>query len=115
MKVDCIHALDEGQDCCIKCLLGMFGGYPSIAVCSVCPARTPITEGIIVSENLPVREQKTGQEKFDTCKHRSETEGTQTKKTCCKTIIIKGFLCQKLNIFPLSPNNCSGCQLYEPK
>jgi hypothetical protein len=56
--------------------------------------------------------------KFDTCKSRSEQEITRTIRRCsCQggNYDIKGYFCEKRDIFNVTPEICRVCDLYEHK
>ena len=61
----------------------------------------------------------TGNEKFDTCKFRSEYEESRFIKTChCvenSTIEMVGFVCDEANIFPVHAGVCQYCKFYKRK
>lgn len=60
----------------------------------------------------------TGDEKFHTCKFRTEFEESRFIKTCnCEnsTLEIKGFDCIEKNIFPVNPDICQYCKSYQRK
>jgi len=54
-------------------------------------------------------------EKFNTCKHRSETEENYTVRTCCQSKQEFGWVCRKIPIFGLTPHHCTNCPVYEKK
>lgn len=58
---------------------------------------------------------KSGQEKFDTCSYRSDTEVIEVKRSCCSSKEIKGFKCNKFDIIPVRPEQCVACGDYIAK
>lgn len=69
------------------------------------------------NNNLNKVNKSSGQYKFDTCKHRSLEQETKRVQTCsCGTKkMVTAYSCIKRGIFPLNPNICSGCALWEPR
>lgn len=56
--------------------------------------------------------------KFNTCKHRSETEKSQLIKRCnCQggDYTINGYWCEKRQIFQVTQEICKDCTEYESK
>lgn len=53
--------------------------------------------------------------KFDTCKHRTDTEETYTISNCCQSKQEFGFICRKIPIHGLKPYHCTNCPVYERK
>jgi len=55
---------------------------------------------------------------FDSCKHRSPEPISKIIQRCsCQggNYEVKGFFCNKRNIFKLEPSICQTCELHEPK
>jgi hypothetical protein len=117
-SVNCIHAEEVGKDCCVKCKLTLFGGFPPRDICNnLCPQRKskseqpipePIPEIIKVEPVVEVS-------RFDSCKHRSPSEMERIIKTCCSSRVERGYNCQLLGIFPLQRERCTSCDKYEAK
>lgn len=54
--------------------------------------------------------------KIDNCKHRSEEQYTRKVKICCNNYKdVEGYDCPLREIFPLNPEHCENCALYQPK
>lgn len=56
-----------------------------------------------------------GEQKFDTCKWRSDVEAIYFQKYCCGQETKWGYLCNKLDIGGINPMYCEGCQAFEAK
>lgn len=56
-----------------------------------------------------------GQEKFETCSHRSEDIVDSIVKTCCGTTMISGYLCTKRGFKQTLPSMCKACGDYLKK
>jgi len=56
-----------------------------------------------------------GQEKFDSCKHRPDDQIEIFDGCPCKKIKKLVYKCDKRNIVDLRPEVCEGCDLYEQK
>lgn len=57
-------------------------------------------------------------DRFNTCKHRSDTERTKTLPPCCSgkpPQKLTGYVCDKRGIWTLKPEVCNSCPVYEPK
>lgn len=54
-------------------------------------------------------------EKFETCKHRSEDDKGQVVTTCCAQVLREGYFCFRKEIYNLNPYMCEKCDLYEKK
>jgi hypothetical protein len=55
---------------------------------------------------------------FDSCKHRSPDQiGKIIQRCSCQggNYEVKGFFCNKRNIFKLEPSICQSCEVYESK
>jgi hypothetical protein len=56
--------------------------------------------------------------KFHTCKYRSEEEQEKLIKRCsCQggDYILRGYWCDKRQIFQVTPETCQQCPVYEAK
>lgn len=53
-------------------------------------------------------------EKFETCKFRSDQQ-IVIGHSCCGGPEIKGFVCFRLNIEPLLPPTCENCDFYHKR
>jgi hypothetical protein len=142
MKVNCLYASVSDNMNCIKCSLNLYAGNPSYTVCLYgCKSRkegrevevntahkTPLDlpeivpskkkETIIpelIAEKPNLMMEKSPQEKFNTCEHRSTEEVSVVKKNCCSSWEEKGYKCNLLNLFSLNPGICALCTYYKEK
>lgn len=53
--------------------------------------------------------------KFNTCKFRSEEMQEREIQNCCSVDIVKGYYCQRRDLFRLFANTCLVCPMYEKK
>jgi len=54
--------------------------------------------------------------KIDSCKHRSPEQYTRQVKICCgRSQEVTAFDCVLREIYPLSPDHCNQCNLFQPK
>jgi hypothetical protein len=75
-------------------------------------------EKILYSDEILNSNSGSESNNFLTCKHRSEEEVEHTVKRCnCQggNFTIKGYFCNKLNIFKVEPSTCLNCYAYEAK
>lgn len=56
---------------------------------------------------------KTGENKLQTCKHRSPEKHTRMQHNCCSSWPVEGFLCLKKAVFNIQAQDCENCKLYE--
>jgi hypothetical protein len=55
---------------------------------------------------------------FHTCRHRSDSEIEKLVKRCsCQggNFLVKGYWCEKRELFQVTEGICSECQVYESK
>lgn len=58
----------------------------------------------------------TGEEKFNTCQHKSPEQYKRKVRICCNNYSeIEGFDCALREIFPLNFDHCQNCSLYQLK
>ncbi len=57
----------------------------------------------------------TGQEKWDSCQHRSLNPMNLGSKKCCGGQVIKGYVCLERNIDNVTPAKCRNCDIFIEK
>ena len=55
------------------------------------------------------------EDKFDTCKHRSEDKVVYEKSPCCGKVYRDGYTCYELNIENVTSDICKYCEFYEQR
>jgi hypothetical protein len=56
-----------------------------------------------------------GQQKFDTCRHRSSGLEEVGEFSCCVNTLRMAYVCYRRSIDDLSPANCAGCEKFKEK
>lgn len=71
----------------------------------------------IADQIIPLPEEVTpeDQERFDTCQYRSQEKELRTTHGCCNSIKEEGWVCNKLELFKITPNTCGSCPSYLSK